>query len=75
MIFGKIIGFAVGVLGVALAFGLSLLCAAYMFGSHLRLPHQPGRHDRALGAQAQTEDGACPCYIVAQIIGALLGGS
>ncbi len=32
VIFGQFLGFNIGVLGVALAFGLSLLCAAYLFG-------------------------------------------
>ena len=32
VIFGQFLGFDIGVLGVSLAFGLSLLCAAYLFG-------------------------------------------
>ncbi len=32
VIFGQFLGFDIGVLGVAFAFGLSLLCAAYLFG-------------------------------------------
>ena len=32
VIFGQFLGFNIGVLGVSLAFGLSLLCAAYLFG-------------------------------------------
>ena len=32
VIFGQFLGFHIGVLGVSFAFGLSLLCAAYLFG-------------------------------------------
>ena len=32
VIFGQFLGFNIGVLGVAFTFGLSLLCAAYLFG-------------------------------------------
>ena len=51
VMFGQFLGFDIGVLGVSLAFGLSLLCAAYLFG-HLGLPHQPGGHARDVGAPA-----------------------
>ena len=52
VIFGQFLGFDIGVLGVSLAFGLSLLCAAYLFGHISGLSHQPGGHPRHVGAQA-----------------------
>jgi glycerol uptake facilitator-like aquaporin len=36
----------IGFLGVSLAFGLTVVTAAYALGSHLRRPLQPGGHRR-----------------------------
>ena len=65
---------SVGVLGVAFAFGLSLLCAAYLFG-HISGCHiNPAVTIGDVGAQAHAEPGSCPSYFIGQILGALLGG-
>ena len=53
----------VGVLGVALAFGLSLLCAAYAIGSISGLPHQPGGDARALGDRQDRRPADVPFYL------------
>ena len=39
----------IGLMGVALAFGLTVLTMAYAIGPHLGLPHQPGGLGRPLG--------------------------
>jgi aquaporin Z len=73
VIFEKIIGFDVGVLGVAIAFGLSLLCAAYLFG-HISGCHINPAVTIAMWSLKRTPGREVPTYIGAQIIGALLGG-
>ena len=73
-IFGQFIGFDIGTLGVALAFGLSLLCAAYLFG-HISGCHiNPAVTIGDVGAPAHARAGRCPAYLVGQILGALVGG-
>ena len=63
----------VGRLGVALAFGLSLLCAAYAIGSisgcHINPAVTVG-----LWIAGKTRAGEIPWYFGGQIIGGLLGG-
>jgi aquaporin Z len=63
---------SVGVLGVALAFGLSLLCAAYAIGSisgcHINPAVTVG-----LWAIRKTKGGDVPFYLVGQIVGGLVG--
>ena len=60
---------SVGVLGVALAFGLSLMCAAYAIGSisgcHINPAVTVG-----LWAIGKTKSGDVPYYVVGQVIGA-----
>jgi aquaporin Z len=71
-IFGNYLGYDIGTLGVSLAFGLSLLCAAYMIGSisgcHINPAVTVG-----LWALKKTETNLVLYYIVGQIIGALVG--
>ncbi len=62
----------VGVLGVALAFGLSLLCAAYAIGSISGCHINPAV-TIGLWAIKKTETGLVPFYIVGQIIGGIVG--
>ena len=61
-----------GVLGVALAFGLGLLCAAYTIGSisgcHINPAVTVG-----LWAVGKTKAGDIPYYIGGQVVGRLLG--
>src|SRR3954470_11854490 len=63
----------VGRLGVALAFGLSLLCAAYAIGSisgcHINPAVTVG-----LWIAGKTKAGEIPWYFGGQIVGGLLGG-
>jgi aquaporin Z len=66
---GRFVG---GTLGVALAFGLSLLCAAYLFGSISGCHINPAV-TIGLWALGKTKNGDVPVYIVAQIIGGILG--
>jgi aquaporin Z len=72
-IFGNYLGFDIGTLGVALAFGLSLLCAAYMIGSISGCHINPAV-TLGLWALKKTEGRAVPYYLVGQIVGALVGG-
>jgi aquaporin Z len=64
---------SVGVLGVALAFGLSLLCAAYAIGSisgcHINPAVTVG-----LWIAGKTRADEIPWYIGGQVVGGLLGG-
>jgi aquaporin Z len=64
---------SVGVLGVAIAFGLSLLCAAYAIGSisgcHINPAVTVG-----LWAIGKTKSNDVPWYIGGQVVGGLLGG-
>lgn len=71
-IFGNYLGYDIGTLGVSLAFGLSLLCAAYMIGSISGCHINPAV-TLGLWALKKTEGKAVPYYIVGQIVGALVG--
>jgi aquaporin Z len=72
VIFGQFLGFNIGVLGVSLAFGLSLLCAAYLFG-HISGCHINPAVTIGMWALKRTPGGEVPWYIGGQIIGAALG--
>ena len=72
IIFGQFLGFNIGVLGVALAFGLSLLCAAYLFG-HISGCHINPAVTIGMWALKRTPGHEVPWYIGGQIIGAALG--
>jgi aquaporin Z len=63
---------SIGRLGVALAFGLSLLCAAYLFG-HISGCHINPAVTIGMWALRRTEGREVPAYLVGQIIGAALG--
>lgn len=71
-IFAQFLGFNVGVLGVAIAFGLSLLCAAFLFGGisgcHINPAVTVG-----LWAAKRTEGKDVPFYLGGQVLGAALG--
>jgi aquaporin Z len=73
VIFGQFLGFNIGVLGVALAFGLSLLCAAYLFG-HISGCHINPAVTFGMWALKRTEGRDVPLYLVGQFLGAALGG-
>jgi aquaporin Z len=73
VIFGQFLGFDIGVLGVSLAFGLSLLCAAYLFG-HISGCHINPAVTIGMWALKRTAGRDVPVYIVGQIAGAALGG-
>jgi aquaporin Z len=73
VIFGQFLGFNIGVLGVALAFGLSLLCAAYLFG-HISGCHINPAVTLGMWALKRTETKDLPSYLVGQILGAAIGG-
>ena len=68
-IFGNYLGFDIGTLGVSLAFGLSLLCAAYMIGSISGCHINPAV-TLGLWALKKTEGRVVPYYIIGQIVGA-----
>jgi aquaporin Z len=72
VIFGQFLGFDIGVLGVSLAFGLSLLCAAYLFG-HISGCHINPAVTLGMWALKRTDGKDVPWYIVGQILGAALG--
>ena len=63
----------IGRLGVSLAFGLSLLCAAYLFG-HISGCHINPAVTVGMWALKRTEGREVPAYIVGQLIGAALAG-
>ncbi len=63
----------IGTLGVSLAFGLSLLCAAYLFG-HISGCHINPAVTIGMWALRRTQGREVPAYLVGQIIGAALGG-
>ena len=65
-------GASVGVLGVALAFGLALLCAAYAIGSISGCHINPAV-TIGLWAIKKTESKDVPFYLGGQIVGGLLG--
>jgi aquaporin Z len=69
MIATGVFGSTIGTLGVALAFGLSLLCAAYLFG-HISGCHINPAVTLGMWALKRTEGREVPAYIVGQIIGA-----
>src|SRR5436190_6334776 len=71
-IFTNYMGVNVGTLGVSLAFGLSLLCAAYLFG-HISGCHINPAVTVGMWALKRTPGGEVPWYIGGQIIGAALG--
>jgi aquaporin Z len=62
----------VGRLGVALAFGLGLLCAAYAIGSISGCHINPAV-TLGLWAMGKTKSGDMPYYVGGQVIGGLLG--
>jgi aquaporin Z len=72
VIFGQFLGFNIGVLGVSLAFGLSLLCAAYLFG-HISGCHINPAVTIGMWALRRTPGREVPIYIIGQLIGAFLG--
>jgi aquaporin Z len=72
VIFGQFLGFDIGVLGVSLAFGLSLLCAAYLFG-HISGCHINPAVTVGMWALKRTEGRDVPSYIVGQVLGAAIG--
>ena len=72
VVIGNVLGLQVGVLGVALAFGLSLLCAAYMIGSISGCHINPAV-TIGLWALKKTESRLVAYYIVGQVVGALVG--
>jgi aquaporin Z len=63
---------SVGVLGVALAFGLSLLCAAYAIGSISGCHINPAV-TIGLWAIKKTEGGLVPFYLLGQVVGGIVG--
>jgi aquaporin Z len=72
VIFGQFLGFKIGVLGVALAFGLSLLCAAYLFG-HISGCHINPAVTIGMWALKRTDGKDVPAYIAGQFLGAAIG--
>jgi aquaporin Z len=64
----------VGVLGVALAFGLGLLCAAYAIGSISGCHINPAV-TLGLWATKKTPGGLVPYYLVGQVIGGIVGAA
>ena len=72
VIFGQFLGFNIGVLGVALAFGLSLLCAAYLFG-HISGCHINPAVTAGMWAMKRTPTREVPWYVIGQVIGAAIG--
>jgi aquaporin Z len=71
-IFAQYLGFNVGVLGVSLAFGLSLLCAAFLFGGITGCHINPAV-TLGMWAAKRTEGRDVPFYLLGQILGAALG--
>jgi aquaporin Z len=65
---------AVGVLGVALAFGLSLLCACYAIGS-ISGCHVNPAVTVGLWALGKTKSGDIPYYIGGQVVGGVIGAA
>jgi aquaporin Z len=72
VVLGQTMGLPVGVLGVALAFGLALLCAAYMIGSISGCHINPAV-TVSLWAMKKTDGSLVPYYIVGQVVGGLVG--
>ena len=73
-IFTNFVGVNVGPLGVSFAFGLSLLCAAYLFG-HISGCHINPAVTLAMWALRRTPSRELPAYFIGQILGALIGGA
>jgi aquaporin Z len=67
-----VLGVNIGMLGVALAFGLSLLCAAYLFG-HISGCHINPAVTVGMWALKRTPGKDVPAYFVGQILGAAIG--
>jgi len=65
---------SVGVLGVALAFGLSLLCAAYAIGS-ISGCHVNPAVTAGLWALGKTKTCDVPYYVVGQVVGGIVGAA
>lgn len=65
---------SVGVLGVALAFGLGLLCAAYAIGSISGCHINPAV-TIGLWAMKKTKGGDVPFYLGGQVIGGIVGAA
>ena len=63
---------SVGVLGIALAFGLSLLCAAYAIGSISGCHINPAV-TAGLWVLGKTKSGDVPFYMGGQVVGGLVG--
>ena len=63
----------VGILGVAIAFGLSLLCAAYAIGSISGCHINPAV-TAGLWVLGKTKSGDVPFYIAGQVVGGIVGG-
>jgi len=63
---------SVGELGVAIAFGLSLLCAWYAIGSISGCHINPAV-TAGLWAVGKTKSGEVPYYVVGQVVGGLVG--
>jgi aquaporin Z len=64
----------VGVLGVAIAFGLSLLCAAYAIGSISGCHINPAV-TAGLWAMGKTKTGDVPFYVGGQLVGGVVGAA
>ena len=71
-IFTNFVGVNIGPLGVAFAFGLSLLCAAYLFG-HISGCHINPAVTVGMWALKRTDGKDVPAYLVGQILGAAVG--
>jgi aquaporin Z len=67
-----VLGVSIGMLGVAFAFGLSLLCAAYLFG-HISGCHINPAVTVGMWALKRTDGKEVPSYLVGQVLGAALG--
>jgi aquaporin Z len=65
---------SVGVIGVALAFGLGLLCAAYAIGSISGCHINPAV-TLGLWATKKTEGRVVPYYLIGQVIGGIVGAA
>ena len=65
---------SVGVLGVAIAFGLSLLCAAYAIGSISGCHINPAV-TAGLWAMGKTKGSDVPWYVGGQVVGGIVGAA
>ena len=71
-IFTHYVGVNIGPLGVSFAFGLSLLCAAYLFG-HISGCHINPAVTVGMWVLKRTEGKDVPAYLIGQILGAAIG--